>query len=250
MTCVTDAVVFRDRPPVPARCRLGRGGRCAERRGANGHCGDGTVDEDDDQDCPGASMADRATYVGWNGDPVPGLSAGPEDACAHGRPGVPAPAAAAGVEARRCRRLRSSLMSPPSLGGRLWPGSLPLVAVEAPLRITKRASPTHVQSGSTVSFTIRVTNQSGTRVRDVSVCDRLPTGLVHVSGGTLHGTEVCWKVESLAARHSRTFVVRARATASHTTVVTNLATVRARGAATRSARATFVIINPMPTFTG
>lgn len=97
----------------------------------------------------------------------------------------------------------------------------------APLTITKRASPSHVESGSTVSFAVRVTNQSGTRVRDVSVCDRSPTGLVHVSGGTLHGTEVCWKVGSLAARHSRRFVVRARATASHTTVVTNLATVGA-----------------------
>jgi uncharacterized repeat protein (TIGR01451 family) len=120
----------------------------------------------------------------------------------------------------------------------------------APLRITKRVSPTHVQSGSTVSFAIRVTNQSRTRVRGVSVCDRLPTGLVFVSGGTLHGTEVCWKVGSLGGRHRRTFAVRARAVPSHTTVVTRLATVRARGVATRTARATVVIINPTPTFTG
>ena len=119
-----------------------------------------------------------------------------------------------------------------------------------PLTITKRASPTHVQSGSTVSFAIRVTNRSTTAVRNVSVCDRLPTGLAYVSGGTLHGTEVCWKLSSLGARHSRTFVVRARATASHTMVVTNVATAGARGIGTRRARATVVIINPTPTFTG
>jgi hypothetical protein len=48
----------------------------------------------------------------------------------------------------------------------------------------------------------------------------------------------------------RSFAVRARAVASHTMVVTNLATVGAGGVATRSARATVVIINPVPTFTG
>jgi len=120
----------------------------------------------------------------------------------------------------------------------------------SPLTITKRASATHVQAGSILSFAIRVGNRSGTAVRNVSVCDRLPTGLVYVSGGTLHGTDVCWKLRSLADRRSRSFVVQARATASHTMVVTNLATVGARGQATRSARATVVIINPVPTFTG
>jgi hypothetical protein len=58
------------------------------------------------------------------------------------------------------------------------------------------------------------------------------------------------KVASLADRHGRSFVVRAQAAASHTIVVTNVATVGARGVATRSARATVVIINPTPTFTG
>jgi uncharacterized repeat protein (TIGR01451 family) len=46
----------------------------------------------------------------------------------------------------------------------------------APLRITKRASPGDVQSGSIASFAIRVTNQSGAAVHNVSVCDRLPAG--------------------------------------------------------------------------
>jgi len=118
------------------------------------------------------------------------------------------------------------------------------------LTITKRASATHVQSGSTVSFAIRIANRSSAAVRNVSVCDRLPTGLVYISGGTLHGTEVCWKIGSLPARHRRSFVVRTRAVASHTMVVTNLATVSARRVATRSARATIVIVNPTPPFTG
>lgn len=120
----------------------------------------------------------------------------------------------------------------------------------APLTITKRASPTHVQSGSTVSFTVRVANQSGAAVHHVSACDRLPTGLTRISGGTLHGIRVCWTISSLRSRSSRRFVLRARAVASHTQVVRNLATVTAHGIATRSARATVVIINPVPTFTG
>lgn len=120
-----------------------------------------------------------------------------------------------------------------------------------PLAITKRANPTHAQSGSIVSFAIQVTNRSSTAVRHVSVCDRLSAALVYVSGGTRHGTVVCWKIDSLAARHGRRFVVRARAIASHAMVVTNLATVRARGAATRSARATVIISTPAPpNFTG
>jgi uncharacterized repeat protein (TIGR01451 family) len=120
----------------------------------------------------------------------------------------------------------------------------------APLTITKRASATHVLTGSAVSFALRVTNRSGAAVHHVSVCDRLPTGLVYISGGTPQGAEVCWKVTSLAAGRSRSFLVRAQAVASHTTIVTNRATVGAHGIATRQAHATVVIINPTPTFTG
>ena len=120
----------------------------------------------------------------------------------------------------------------------------------APLTLAKRASATHVQSGSTVSFGIRVTNRSGATVHHVSVCDRLPTGLVYVSGGTLRGTKVCWTISSIAAGRSRSFAVRARAVAARTRVVTNTATVSAHGIATRSARATVMIIHTVPTFTG
>jgi uncharacterized repeat protein (TIGR01451 family) len=120
----------------------------------------------------------------------------------------------------------------------------------SPLTITKRANPTHVLSGAVASFTLRVGNQSSQAVRHVSVCDQLPSGLVHLSGGTLHGTKTCWKIGSLAAGRTRTFVVRARADASSTRVLTNTATAGAPGIATRRARATFTIINPVPNFTG
>jgi uncharacterized repeat protein (TIGR01451 family) len=120
----------------------------------------------------------------------------------------------------------------------------------APLTITKRASATHVHSGTVVSFTIRVANTSSTSVHNVSICDRLPNGLTYVAGGTLHGTDVCWEIGAIGPRHSRTFVLRATAVASATRVVTNLATVSAHGIAKRTARATVVIINPVPNFTG
>ena len=120
----------------------------------------------------------------------------------------------------------------------------------SPLTITKRASATHILSGGMVSFAILVANRSTTAVRNVSVCDRLPSGLVYVSGGTLRGTEVCWSIRSLASGHSRTFRVDARGVVPGTRAVTNVATVGADGVATRSARSTVVVINPVPTFTG
>jgi uncharacterized repeat protein (TIGR01451 family) len=120
----------------------------------------------------------------------------------------------------------------------------------APLTITKDANPTHVSSGSAVSFAIRVTNRSGAAVHHISVCDALPADLTRVSGGTVRGTQVCWAISSLAAHASRRFTLRAQAVASHTVLVTNVATVRAHGIATRTARATVVIINPVPNFTG
>ncbi len=120
----------------------------------------------------------------------------------------------------------------------------------APLTISKRASSSRVRAGAVVAFAVRVANHSRNAVRHLSVCDRLPPGLSYLSGGTRHGTEVCWRTGSLAARRARTFVVRARAAASRGRLVTNLATVGAPGVATRTARATILIIRPAPTFTG
>ena len=120
----------------------------------------------------------------------------------------------------------------------------------APLTITKRASAAQVLSGSAVSFDIRVTNGSDAAVHDIAVCDALPAGLTHVSGGRAKGTQVCWAIGSLAAHASRRFVLRADAVAPRTQVVRNLATVKAHGIATRSARAPIVIVNPVPSFTG
>lgn len=45
-------------------------------------------------------------------------------------------------------------------------------------------------------------------------------------------------------------MIRATAVSAGTQVVRNVATVGAHGIATRSARATVVIINPVPSFTG
>jgi hypothetical protein len=71
-----------------------------------------------------------------------------------------------------------------------------------------------------------------------------------LSGGTLHGSRICWTASGLPSGATRTFTLRVRAVASRTRVVINDATVSAPGTATRSARATVVIINPVPRFTG
>jgi hypothetical protein len=65
-----------------------------------------------------------------------------------------------------------------------------------------------------LTYTVTITNRGPGTADDVSRSRRasathVSTGLVYVSGGILDGTDVCRKIRSLAARHSRSFVVRA-----------------------------------------
>jgi uncharacterized repeat protein (TIGR01451 family)/fimbrial isopeptide formation D2 family protein len=101
----------------------------------------------------------------------------------------------------------------------------------ADLSLTKTAS--NATPGSTVNFTVTITNAGPARVTDARVLDQLPTGLTFVSYTATQGTystaasgaipAYTWRVGALAAGASATMVMTA--TVTGTTAITNTAQV-------------------------
>jgi len=99
----------------------------------------------------------------------------------------------------------------------------------ADLSLTKTAS--NATPGSTVNFTVTVTNAGPARVTDARVLDQLPAGLTFVSYTATQGTystaaagaipAYTWRVGALAAGASATMVMTA--TVTGTTAITNTA---------------------------
>lgn len=102
---------------------------------------------------------------------------------------------------------------------------------EADISITKTAS--NATPGSTVSFTITVSNAGPARATDVRVLDQLPAGLTFTSYTASQGTYSTaaagsipahtWRAGALAAGASATLVINA--TVTGTTAITNTAQV-------------------------
>ncbi len=120
----------------------------------------------------------------------------------------------------------------------------------AALRLTKTASKHTVAAGQTFSFTIAVRSLGPEPALGVQVCDRLGSGMAFVSvdGATFRHGSACWHVSSLAKGKVRRFVVKVRALAvvSGGRRVVNVATARANGVRTRTARASVRITPPPP----
>ncbi|WP_210490971.1 DUF11 domain-containing protein [Patulibacter sp. SYSU D01012] len=116
------------------------------------------------------------------------------------------------------------------------------VRVEKPaLVLSKRANRAAVAAGGTVTYTIRVRNPSRRAVRDVRVCDTLPSGLVHVRSqapATLSNGRRCWTVRSLGAGRSVSFTLTARALRGTSGKRTNVVTATSPNALTARARRT------------
>lgn len=82
------------------------------------------------------------------------------------------------------------------------------------LAITKRADVHSVRAGQTLTFTIRISNPSRAAIRNVRVCDLLPSGLVYVGSSadmTLQDGRHCWALGLVPAGRSRSLRVTARA---------------------------------------
>jgi uncharacterized repeat protein (TIGR01451 family) len=82
----------------------------------------------------------------------------------------------------------------------------------ARLALHKSASPSVVLRGSTVTFTLRVTNITEVSALKVRVCDTLPHGLTVVSapGFKANGRTVCARIGELKAVASKTFRLKVR----------------------------------------
>ena len=119
----------------------------------------------------------------------------------------------------------------------------------AALHLSKTASQRRVSPGQAFSFTIAVRSLGPEPALRVEVCDRLGSGMTFISvdGASFHHGSPCWKINSLAKRKVRHFVVRVRALqTSGPGRLTNAATASADGVRTRTAHATVAVAAPPP----
>jgi uncharacterized repeat protein (TIGR01451 family) len=93
-------------------------------------------------------------------------------------------------------------------------GKVTVRVVKPTLRLTKTANRASVRAGETATYTIRVTNPSKRSVRNVRVCDRLPSGLVYIfskSKAKLTKSGYCWTAKTLGAGRTQTYRITVRA---------------------------------------
>jgi uncharacterized repeat protein (TIGR01451 family) len=106
------------------------------------------------------------------------------------------------------------------------------------LGLTKVADRKTVKAGQTITYTLRVKNPSTAAVKNVKVCDDLPSGLVYVSSKSrakLTKGQYCWTVKSLGAGKSKTFTLTARALKGTSGTKTNRASASSPDARTKRA---------------
>jgi uncharacterized repeat protein (TIGR01451 family) len=121
-------------------------------------------------------------------------------------------------------------------------GEATVRVVKPTLQLTKTADRGSVRAGQAATYTIRVRNPSKRSVRNVRVCDRLPSGLVYVSSKTtarLTKSGYCWTTKRLWAGRSKTYRITLRALTGASGRKVNRAT--AGSSAANTARATRTI---------
>ena len=107
------------------------------------------------------------------------------------------------------------------------------------LGLTKGVNKTRLNAGETATYTIRVRNPSERALRNVKVCDDLPSGLVFVKAtpkAKLSKGKYCWTVKRLAAGKSRTFRMTVRALVGTSGRKVNTATATSPDARTKRAK--------------
>jgi uncharacterized repeat protein (TIGR01451 family) len=123
------------------------------------------------------------------------------------------------------------------------------------LGLTKGVNKTRLNAGETATYTIRVRNPSKRALRNVKVCDDLPSGLVFVKAtpkAKLSKGKYCWTVTRLAAGKSRTFRMTVRALVGTSGRKVNTATATSPDARTRRAKRAVRVLGGqvLPRFTG
>jgi uncharacterized repeat protein (TIGR01451 family) len=82
-----------------------------------------------------------------------------------------------------------------------------------PLRLKKTVTPTTVEAGGNLHYTLAITNPTAAAARGVKVCDRLPAGLRFVSSSikaALRDGSYCWSVAGVKAHTTAKIAVVAR----------------------------------------
>jgi uncharacterized repeat protein (TIGR01451 family) len=82
------------------------------------------------------------------------------------------------------------------------------------LSLRKTASRHTVSAGGRITFELRVRNRGASTAHRVTVCDRMPSGLVYVasrSRARFRQGSYCWTLSSLAPGRSRTYTITAKA---------------------------------------
>jgi large repetitive protein len=124
----------------------------------------------------------------------------------------------------------------------------------ARLTLAKHAAPSFVTAGSTVAFTLRVSNVTEVSALKVRVCDTLPRGLAVTSakGFRVRGRTLCAAVGTLKALASKSLHFTARVGSGAPSRIRNTATASARNVRRVGARATIHVAPPplSPTVTG
>ena len=95
-------------------------------------------------------------------------------------------------------------------------GKVTVRIVKPTLRLTKTVDRGSVRAGEALTYTIGVRNPSKRSVRNVRVCDQLPSGLVYVSSKTkakLTRSGYCWTARTLGAGRTQTYRITVRALA-------------------------------------
>ncbi len=118
------------------------------------------------------------------------------------------------VRPRQTGRLRNSVVvTSPDAAAVLATVDARVGAGPAKVSVRKSPSRSRAGAGDTIRFTIRVRSHGPNSARNVRVCDPLPSGLTYVSarGASFRNGEVCWRIDSLAKRRQRTFVIVTRA---------------------------------------
>ncbi|MDD5470214.1 MAG: hypothetical protein PHO92_05460 [Candidatus Peribacteraceae bacterium] len=113
------------------------------------------------------------------------------------------------------------------------PAPVPASAIPA-ITLTLAADRTESQPGSSIAYTISVTNAGGQTVRDLHVQESFPAGTVEVldaDNGTRIGSSVQWMIPALEAGRawSATYRIRTSSSLAHGSIVMSAVTVRDGG---------------------
>jgi len=127
------------------------------------------------------------------------------------------------------------------------------VSVLAALKLTKTASVASVDAGRKLQYKIVVANPNGTKVEDVTDCDRLPAGLVFVSASVKtqrREGSFCWTIASIGPDASEEFTITVSALPGARGVLTNNASITGADIETSDASARVRVLPSPPPVTG